>query len=311
MLTRQVILQQIANGAVQPIQKIVVVEYDNAQQSPISFDHAGTHFEVLELIGIYRERHDDPSRLYLVRADDHIFGLCAVIRQSSDGMTRGRWVLRFRVEEPQEEPMLVDFRLKRIADFHGHLCPELVIGYRACLCALSHLELELLAAPGLRVQVENMTSALDAIQQMTGCTTGNNRLAARDNGKHIYTFVSGAGKGIRLTLKPNDVLFDPEFLMLEPRVQVGQATLWETARYQVLLDEHIVALLHLDETALFDVQPVWTTASIDNVTSALVPCSRCGELTAPTHLVVIERKRVCLTCASQTSVHVRDGLYPR
>jgi formylmethanofuran dehydrogenase subunit E len=267
----------------------------------LSFRYQNVHLEILELLGAYRERRDSSSVLYLVRTGDQVYALCADMSKSSQGRARGRWVLRFRVREPQEEPVLVDFQLKRIADFHGHLCPELVIGYRACQCALPRLQLELFAAPGLRVLVENTTPAVDAIQHVTGCTTGNGRLVARDDGKHAYTFINGDGEGIRLSLKANRMLFDPEFLALEARIQAEQATLWEVARYQALVDERIVTLLHLDEEALFDVQPTSAAWPADNITSALVPCSRCGELTATTHLVLIERRRVCLACAKVSS----------
>ncbi len=299
MLTRPAILRQIAADQVEPIQEIVDVEYDNALQTPLSFRRHGVRFEILELLGAFREQHDSPSVLYLVRAGDQVYALCAEIPKPSPLRARGRWVLRFHVREPQEEPVLVDFQLKRIADFHGHLCPELVIGYRACQCALSRLNLELLAAPGLRVLVENTTSAVDAIQHMTGCTTGNGRLVVQDNGKHVYTFIDGDGEGVRLSLKPNWMLFDPEFLALEAQIQAEQATLWEVARYQALLDERIVTLQHLDETELFDIQPVSAAWPSDRITSALVPCSRCGELTAPTHLVIIGGRQVCLACAKK------------
>jgi formylmethanofuran dehydrogenase subunit E len=301
MLTRPTILRQIAADQVEPIQEIVDVEYDNVLQTPLSFRYQNVHLEILELLGAYRERRDSSSVLYLVRTGDQVYALCADMSKSSQGRARGRWVLRFRVREPQEEPVLVDFQLKRIADFHGHLCPELVIGYRACQCALPRLQLELFAAPGLRVLVENTTPAVDAIQHVTGCTTGNGRLVARDDGKHAYTFINGDGEGIRLSLKANRMLFDPEFLALEARIQAEQATLWEVARYQALVDERIVTLLHLDEEALFDVQPTSAAWPADNITSALVPCSRCGELTATTHLVLIERRRVCLACAKVSS----------
>jgi len=308
MMTLPTVLRQIAAGNVERIEAQVSVEYDNHLQTPISFQHAGQRHEVVECLGIYRQARHQSSVLYLVRASDQVYALCIMLSKTSAGNARGRWILRFRVSEPQEEPMLVDFQLKRIADFHGHLCPELVIGYRACLCALAHLNLELLTTPGLHIQAENTTSAVDAIQYMTGCTAGNGRLVSQDHGKHVYTFVSDNHRGIRLVLKPNTALFDPEFLMLETRVQDERATLEETARYQMLLDERILSLLHIDETALFEIQPALTTFEDTDLTSALVACSRCGELTAPTHLVVIERKRICLACASQVSSAAHYGL---
>lgn len=296
-LSREAILRQIAANAIEPIDEKVPVEYDDGLQLPLGFWRAGRHYEIVNVVGVYREQPGGPATLHLVRAGDQVYALCV----GASGTLR-EWRLSFRVREAGEETVLVDFQLKRIADFHGHLCPELVIGYRACRCALSRLKLELLTAPGLRITAENTSSAVDAIQQMTGCTTGNGRLAARDDGKHVYTFVNGEGEGLRLALRPSVMLLDAEFLALEETIQARQATLWEVGRYQALLDERVLGLLHLDESALFDIRPASAGWEDERITSALAPCARCGELTAPTHLVVIERQYVCLACAKRWPV---------
>jgi len=72
--------------------------------------------------------------------------------------------------------MIVNMALKRIADFHGHLCPDLVLGARLC-----ERVLELVPSEGngnglAAIIAENCTSALDAIQIMLGITLGNQRL---------------------------------------------------------------------------------------------------------------------------------------
>lgn len=306
MMARTTILRQIAAGNVERIGEGVSVEYDNRLQTPLSFQRAGRHYEVTECIGAYRERRKGAGTTYLVRTAGQAYALSAELRQRPGGATRGRWELRFRVREPEEEAVLVDFQLKRIADFHGHLCPELVIGYRACLCALPRLRLQLFVAPELRVLAENTTSAVDAIQHLTGCTSGNGRLIVKDRGQHVYTFVNGQGEGLRLALRPNAVLFDPEFLVLEARIQAEQATLAEAARYQVLLDERILTLLHLDEATLFDIRPASAAPRDADLTSALVPCSRCGELTALTHIVFLNGQRVCLACMTHPAANGDD-----
>ncbi|HOG48655.1 MAG TPA: FmdE family protein [Anaerolineae bacterium] len=71
---------------------------------------------------------------------------------------QGQWVLHFKVEEEEEAHVLVDARLRLAAAFHGHLCPDLAIGYRASQCALARLSLELMYGAPLRVIVENTTS---------------------------------------------------------------------------------------------------------------------------------------------------------
>lgn len=297
MLTREVIFRQIEVDKVEPVQEIVAVDYDNALQMPLGFRHRGCYYEVMELLGSFRESPDNPSVLYLVRTREGVYALYLDLWETGDRhRRRGQWVLHFRVEEG-EDTMLVNMKLKRVADFHGHLCPDLAIGYRACQYALAHLELELLWSPGLRVIVENAGSAVDAVQQLTGCTLGNGRLVVRDYGKHVYTFICDGDGGLRLALRREALSAVPEFLALEEKIEAGRATVLETARYQVLLDECISTLLHLSDKVLFSARRVAVEWPDEPITSALIPCDGCGELVIPSHLVIIGGKRMCRPCA--------------
>lgn len=306
MLTRAAIYRQVAADHVTPIQERVPADYDNAQQTLLGFRHADQHYEVLEALGAYREWGTDPSVLHLVRTAGGIYALYLDLEEGStpDAAARGSWVLHYRVDEPEpvlseaegEDDMLVDMKLKRIADFHGHLCPELVIGYRAALYAQKRLLLNLVDTSGLRVIAENTSSAVDAIQQLTGCTFGNGRLVALDYGKHAYTFLPSAGTGLRLTLNGAG-LPAADFIALEARLQGPQVTLRDTAAYQARLDERIVTLLRLDADALFDSHPALAEWIAPLPASALIPCRRCGELVAPPRLVETAGGVLCQPCA--------------
>jgi len=298
MLTLTTIYRQIAADCVTPIQERVAVDYDNAQQTLLGFRHADHHFEVLEALGAYREWGADPSVLHLVRTAAGVFALYLDLEASSatDAAARGAWVLHYRVDEPEEDEMLVDMKLKRIADFHGHLCPELVIGYRAALYAQKWLLLNLVDTADLRVIAENTTSAVDAIQQLTGCTFGNGRLVALDYGKHAYTFLPMEGGGLRLALKEVG-LPSAAFIDLEARLQGPQVTLRDTAVYQACLDERVATLLHLPDEALWDRHPALVAWLPPVPVSALIPCRRCGELVAPPRLVETRAGAVCRPCA--------------
>ncbi len=298
LLSRETIFRQIEAECIDPIQEPVTVEYDNRLQMPLSFQYLGRHFEVVERIGAYREGARDPSILYLVRAREGVFALYVDLDTPSHSqLGRGQWVLHFRVQEPEQETMLVDMKLKRAADFHGHLCPDLVIGYRASRYALQRLALELFSATSLRVIAENTTSALDAIQHVTGCTIGNGRLVVHDHGKRAYTFINSEGLGLRLLLRP-EAAPTAEFLELEARLQTPAVTLHDTARFQVVLDTRVAALVQVGDEALFTIQPITLDLPVDSITSALFSCARCGELTAPTHLVMMEGRRLCRECLS-------------
>lgn len=301
MLSREAIFRQIDADQVEPIQQRIAVDYDNTLQAPLCFRRDGRRYEVTELVASFREAPDDPSALFLVRTGQEVYALYQdLIEQTGPFLWRGQWVLHFQVEEEErEEPMLVDLKLKQAADFHGHLCPDLAIGYRASRYALDQLAVERLWGDELRAVVENTTSAVDAVQQLTGCTLANRRLRLHDYGRHVYTFICGEGSGLRLALKPGVALPEPEFLALEQAIEAGRATLIQTARYQTLLDRRIAALLRLAPEALFDVARVtveWTEAPF---TSALAPCDGCGELVIASHLAVTSGRHLCRPCSER------------
>jgi formylmethanofuran dehydrogenase subunit E len=94
-----------------------------------------------------------------------------------------------------------------VADFHGHVCPGLALGYRVSMFVLKELG-ERAADEELVAIVENNSCAVDAVQAITGCTFGKGNLIFRDYGKQVYTFikrpsrdrVTTTGDGIRISI---------------------------------------------------------------------------------------------------------------
>ena len=297
MLSRETVFRQIDADRVEPIQEPVVVRYDNALQSPVSFRYRNRQHQIVEVLGSFREWLPDPSMLDLVRAGQGVYALYLdLTTMKGQDLWQGRWVLHFKVEEEEEARVLVDAKLGLAAAFHGHLCPDLVIGYRASQCALDRLSLELLYGMPLRAIVENATSAVDAVQRLSGCTLGNARLLVRDHGKHVYTFVHGPNQGLRLALKPEALPQDECLPALESRIQAGEVTMAETARYQTLLDGRIAALLDAPEEAIFAVERVTVRWPEEPLTSGLIACDRCGDLVVQSHLIPRQGRRVCRAC---------------
>lgn len=77
-----------------------------------------------------------------------------------------------------------------IADFHGHTCPGLAIGYRMSLAAMTALGVTRSGDEELVAVVENDACGVDALQYVTGCTFGKGNLLFRDFGKNVYTLYS-------------------------------------------------------------------------------------------------------------------------
>ena len=93
--------------------------------------------------------------------------------------------------------------LEIVKEFHGHLCPGALIGYRAALYALEELfgdqrdvDEELVAV------VENDSCSIDAVQALTGCTVGKGNMLIKNYGKQAFTFVNrDKNKALRLVLQ--------------------------------------------------------------------------------------------------------------
>ena len=207
-------LRSIAYDLVEYIQKKVTVDFDNAGQMPLSFLFSGKIHKVGKVLGRFRTRKTSPPYAFLVCSEgDEVYFLYfhPWIRDQRSHIHSGCWVLCFRILADRElmamyregRKMLIHATFKRVVDFHGHLCPELVLGGKACQYAQKLFSSNGKPEGGLSIIAENSTSALDAIQIILGATVGNQRLKIMDFGKHNYTFIDKNGRtGLRLSMRP-------------------------------------------------------------------------------------------------------------
>ena len=103
--------------------------------------------------------------------------------------------------------MLTQEHLDKVAAFHGHICPGMLIGFKAVEGAIAQLGLSDEALPAVDEEivavVENDACGVDAVQVLLGCTYGKSNLIARIRGKMAFSFFSrDTGKSVRLVLKP-------------------------------------------------------------------------------------------------------------
>jgi formylmethanofuran dehydrogenase subunit E len=96
----------------------------------------------------------------------------------------------------------MDDDFQKAAEFHGHTCPGLAMGYRVAKYVKEHYprakdeELVCIA--------ENKSCSLDAIQSLLGCTAGKGNLILKDNGKQVFTVYSrDNNKALRIYFKGN------------------------------------------------------------------------------------------------------------
>jgi formylmethanofuran dehydrogenase subunit E len=172
--------------------------------------------------------------------------------------------------------------LQRAADFHGHLCPGLAIGYRASLAAMERLGIARAYDEELVCVVENDSCSVDAVQFLTGCTFGKGNLIFRDHGKQVFTFASRQRpqKAVRVSLKAGAIP--------PPGEDADPARRREEAMRR-LISSPMEDLFFVDE---IDFEPP-DEARIH--ASAL--CDNCGEPTMETRIVEEGGRRLCIPCS--------------
>ena len=80
--------------------------------------------------------------------------------------------------------------LEKAIQFHGHICPGLLMGVRAAELALEYLQVDLDQDDDLAAIVETNFCGVDAIQAILGCTFGKGNLYFRDYGNIVSTIFS-------------------------------------------------------------------------------------------------------------------------
>lgn len=301
-------LRSINSKDVEFIQRMVSVEHDSKTQFPLKFLYQRQRYKVTKILGSFKGDLSTEDIAFLVKTDDgniYLLDLHFIEHNGCNSPPQGFWILRLRILRDDElmffyrgeRKMLVNLQLKKVVDFHGHLCPDLVIGCRASELALKTLLSKREANNSLVVIAENKTSALDAIQNITGCTVGNGRLVVRDYGKHKYTFMTNHhARALKISLKERYINAGEEYLGLEEKIIRNEATVEEVALFQVLLDERVKMLLLLKHDELFDIVEAKKEFPRADVSTVFSRCPLCGDLTLRSRLLDMNGMFICKPC---------------
>lgn len=162
---------------------------------------------------------------------------------------------------------------ERCVAFHGHSCPGLAIGYRACEAAREKMRLRFSQDEELVCVTENDACGVDAVQRLTGCTIGKGNLILRPRGKMAFSFFCRqSGKKLRL-------VFKPPF----PGKDMDRGA-WQERILNAPLDE------------LFDCkQPAYDPPLQARLFNRLV-CAKCGEAMAENTGRLEDGQTLCLDC---------------
>ncbi len=194
--------------------------------------------------------------------------------------------------------MVLKDKMKRIAAFHGHVCPGLAYGYRAAEAALQRLgdraiDEELVAV------VENDSCAVDAVQVLTGCTFGKGNLIFRDYGKQVYTFFHrGSGQAVRISVEYHRQE-PPEERELWDRFHGGERTSELVAQIDALKARKIEAILSAPEAEILAVRSVDAAPPSKARIYPSGRCDHCGEKVMAPRLREKNGRRICIPCAEE------------
>lgn len=167
--------------------------------------------------------------------------------------------------------------LQRCIDFHGHLCPGLVTGYRAACVAKERLTAGASEDEELVAVVENDACGVDAVQVLLSCTFGKGNLIFHDYGKMVFTFHDRAsGRSVRVALKAS--------------ARAGE---------DMTREERIDALLTATPDRLFDIREADAALPpAEAVIRESVVCDRCDEPVMDARTRTVEDRTLCIPCSN-------------
>lgn len=181
---------------------------------------------------------------------------------------------------------------KKCADFHGHICPGLSIGFRAARAGLDWLKENRSTDEELVAVVENNACGTDAVQVLTGCTFGKGNFIFKDYGKHVFTFFDRkTGKGVRVSMLPRES--DPRQEEMMARVRKNEAGKEEQQEFH---QARIHAILEAPLEKLFKVQAVEVPLPPKARIEPSLLCDQCGEPVMASKLTERDGKKLCRDC---------------
>ncbi|MEW5920964.1 MAG: FmdE family protein [Bacillota bacterium] len=193
--------------------------------------------------------------------------------------------------------------LSNVAYYHGHLCPELAIGYRAAMLACRELGLSRKNALDFFILAENITSAIEALQLVTGCTIGNQNFFAYDLGKHVYYFGRFASEDepqnvLRVALI-NLVVDLSHKSEVEERILAGQPSAAELKDYHKAVNDAVEVILNLSEEELFSITRISLRPPRVAARKDYTKCSCCGEVVTVEKSIPKDGQFLCQVCMAK------------
>jgi formylmethanofuran dehydrogenase subunit E len=191
--------------------------------------------------------------------------------------------------------------LKRCIEFHGHICPGLIYGYRVAKEAMKLMNIGHSVDEEVVAICENDSCAVDALQVMLGTVTGKGNLIIKNFGKNAYTVLSRSkGQAYRFSRKTRyDYTGESksEFDRLEAAVAANIASEDDRRELKRL---KIVDLLERPFEEIFTIIEVPFDEPLYAPLAPSEPCAMCGEMTMATKMMKLnDGRQVCIPCSGK------------
>ena len=191
--------------------------------------------------------------------------------------------------------------LKRCVEFHGHICPGLVYGYRVAKEAMRLMDLRRATDEEVVTICENDSCAVDALQVLLGTVAGKGNLIIKNFGKNAYTVLNRSkrqayrfSRKTRYDYTGND---KSTFNRLEAAVANGMAS--ED-------DRRDLKRLKVNDLLARSFEEIFTTTEVpfdEPLYAQLAPselCAICGEMTMAAKMVKLgDGRQACIPCSQR------------
>jgi len=199
--------------------------------------------------------------------------------------------------------------IRRVKEFHGHICPFVVLGLRAAEIALSRLGVKDVGVvetvrEDVVAVVEVNNCFADGVQVFTHCTFGNNSLIYMDTGKNAVTvFRRGSRRGVRIYVDAERIkekYFPKEALELFRKVVVERVgSVEDVIRLHKLWEEVGLVMARVPEED-FIIQDVEVVEEFERAPMfESIRCSKCGELVMAPKVVYVDGRPYCRVCVGR------------
>jgi len=192
--------------------------------------------------------------------------------------------------------------LKSCVEFHGHICPGLIYGYRVAKEAMKLMDLNRSVDEEVVAICENDSCAVDALQVMLGTVAGKGNLIIKNFGKNAYTVLSRSKRQAyrfsRRTHYDYTGKAKKEFDKLDASVAAGTASEDDRRNLKRLKVDDLLARPFAEIFTTMEVpfdEPLYAPLAPSE------PCAICGEMTMATKMMKLsDRRQFCIPCSEKS-----------